>query len=601
MKALARLHCAARCASRVAILPGIAAILLAVGCLAWAGQGAPGKQAPRATKASLGPDKIDPQDSAACMDCHSDIQGRFPAVKQSALADSPHKDLKCQDCHASIDAAPHTAAMLSDKASCGNCHEDESNAYRLSSHSHADKVAGDHPTCVTCHADGDPHGVRHIKSMTRAEYALMCSECHAQADRMNRYGADPDAATSYNESFHGRAVLKFGNLKAAICSDCHGVHDVLPPNNPKARTNRANANTLCSKPACHPGANANFAMSGANHLRLMVKRGAVLHAVDLFFRILVAGMVLFLTGGVALDLRKKVFAKTPPRSGRSTALLTSVSFLGVCAALVLGAVNQVLSSAYCFAASVGVLLLAYLVFLATKRSRPMSQTSGETFQRFDAVHRWQHLALMVCFTALIATGLPLRFAQVDLLHRHYAYIGGLEGARIAHRIAAVAMILVGIWHVLDLLVRWKRQGFKLRSLTMLPNFKDVRDFIATTLSYVGLSRKEPRNDRFQFRQKMDYLAEYWGVPIMVLTGFVLWFPTYWGDRLPEQAVAIALVAHGWEATLAFCAIIVWHLYNEHFNPDSFPMSKVWLTGTMSREEMEREHPLELDRLDQKEH
>jgi len=67
--------------------------------------------------------------------------------------------------------------------------------------------------------------------------------------------------------------------------------------------------------------------------------------------------------------------------------------------------------------------------------------------------------------------------------------------------------------------------------------------------------------------------------------------------LPEQAVAVALVAHGWEATLAFSAIIMWHLYNEHFNPDSFPMSKVWLTGTLTREEMEREHPVELERIE----
>jgi hypothetical protein len=61
---------------------------------------------------------------------------------------------------------------------------------------------------------------------------------------------------------------------------------------------------------------------------------------------------------------------------------------------------------------------------------------------------------------------------------------------------------------------------------------------------------------------------------------------------------VALVAHGWEATLAFSAIIIWHLYNEHFNPDNFPMSKVWLTGTLSREHMEREHPIELERLDE---
>lgn len=531
------------------------------------------------------------------MECHSDAQDPFPAVRDKALAHSAHKSLKCQDCHSSIDAAPHTDEMRKDKPTCGNCHPDEQEAYSQSSHSHADKVAGDHPTCITCHSDKDPHAVRPIKQASRASTALLCSSCHEQTARMSRYGVDPDAVASYNESFHGKAVLKFGNLKAAICIDCHGVHDVLPPENPKAHTNPANGAKLCSKPACHPGANVTFAMSGANHLRLMVKRGPALHAIDLFFRILTGGMILFLTGGVALDLRKKVFSKTPPRSGRISALLTSLSFLGMVAALSVAAFNQVLQATYLFAGSVGILVLSYLVYFALRPKSADSVQAMRHYTRFDRIHRIQHAVLMVSFIMLISTGLPLRFAQVDLLHRPWAFIGGLEGARLIHRIGAVTLIAVWLWHVLDLLVRWKRQGFSFRSWTMLPNLKDVRDFIQTSMAYVGLSHAEPRYDRFQFRQKMDYLAEYWGVPIMVLSGFVLWFPIYWGNRLPEQAVAVALVAHGWEATLAFSAIIMWHLYNEHFNPDNFPMSKVWLTGTLSREDMEREHPVELERLD----
>jgi formate dehydrogenase subunit gamma len=39
------------------------------------------------------------------------------------------------------------------------------------------------------------------------------------------------------------------------------------------------------------------------------------------------------------------------------------------------------------------------------------------------------------------------------------------------------------------------------------------------------------------------------------------------------------------------------MYNAHFNPDAFPMSKSFYTGTMTREEMEREHPLELEDME----
>jgi hypothetical protein len=54
--------------------------------------------------------------------------------------------------------------------------------------------------------------------------------------------------------------------------------------------------------------------------------------------------------------------------------------------------------------------------------------------------------------------------------------------------------------------------------------------------------------------------------------------------------------HYFEAILATLAIIVWHFYFVIFNPDVYPMNLSWLTGHMSEEEMESEHPLELQRL-----
>jgi hypothetical protein len=38
------------------------------------------------------------------------------------------------------------------------------------------------------------------------------------------------------------------------------------------------------------------------------------------------------------------------------------------------------------------------------------------------------------------------------------------------------------------------------------------------------------------------------------------------------------------------------LYSVIFSPDVWPMSKVWLTGELTEEEMEHHHPLELEKL-----
>jgi hypothetical protein len=55
--------------------------------------------------------------------------------------------------------------------------------------------------------------------------------------------------------------------------------------------------------------------------------------------------------------------------------------------------------------------------------------------------------------------------------------------------------------------------------------------------------------------------------------------------------------HYYEAVLATLSIVVWHFYYTIFNPDVFPLSKTMVTGRISREEMERDHALELRALE----
>jgi len=68
---------------------------------------------------------------------------------------------------------------------------------------------------------------------------------------------------------------------------------------------------------------------------------------------------------------------------------------------------------------------------------------------------------------------------------------------------------------------------------------------------------------------------------------------------PKYVFDVFVAIHSYEAILAFLAIIIWHMYNVHFAPAAFPMSKVWLTGKISREQMMREHPLEYEALQKK--
>jgi hypothetical protein len=79
---------------------------------------------------------------------------------------------------------------------------------------------------------------------------------------------------------------------------------------------------------------------------------------------------------------------------------------------------------------------------------------------------------------------------------------------------------------------------------------------------------------------------------MIATGFMLWNPVATARFLPGQWIPAAQVVHGGEALLAILAVLVWHFYSVHLRHFNRSM---W-TGDMTEDEMEREHPLELEKI-----
>jgi formate dehydrogenase gamma subunit len=219
------------------------------------------------------------------------------------------------------------------------------------------------------------------------------------------------------------------------------------------------------------------------------------------------------------------------------------------------------------------------------------------FTRITLFQRIQHWVLLGSFSLLALTGLPMRFPDVGGLAAIYALIGGLRVARAVHRTAAVVMILDGLVHLVYVGTLLARSRFDWkRAWPMVPSWKDARDAFDTSLYYVGLRRTLPAYDRFNFREKFDYFAVFWGLPVMMFSGLVLWFPVFFGNRLPDLAIGIATIAHSDEAILAISAIAVWHMYNVHVSPGRFHRMKTWIDGRIRREEMIIAHPLEYERV-----
>ncbi|RJP73672.1 MAG: cytochrome b/b6 domain-containing protein [Candidatus Zixiibacteriota bacterium] len=226
----------------------------------------------------------------------------------------------------------------------------------------------------------------------------------------------------------------------------------------------------------------------------------------------------------------------------------------------------------------------------------MPKEEPEEFVRLSLNLRLQHVTMLTSIIALIITGLPLKFHEAGLSHFVINLLGGIESSAIIHRIAATALAFVGVFHVVyTILSKAGRRDF----LLLLPKLQDALDYVQQLKYYLGKSDQKPRFGRFSYIEKFDYWAVYWGMIIMIGSGSLLWFESVTMQFLPKFFLDIAKEAHSDEALLATLAIIIWHFYNVHLNPHKFPMSKTWITGKISKEEMLDEHPLEYEEIMQR--
>jgi cytochrome b subunit of formate dehydrogenase len=217
----------------------------------------------------------------------------------------------------------------------------------------------------------------------------------------------------------------------------------------------------------------------------------------------------------------------------------------------------------------------------------------QEFERLSLNQRIQHWLLIFSFVLLVVTGLPLRYWETAPAEKAIQWMGGIEMRGDLHRFGALMLIGLFIYHLFYVLFA-ERGAREFRGL--LFGKKDITDLVQMLKYYFGLAKEKPRFGRFSYLEKFEFFGVGWGSVIMIATGLALWYKELAMALLPKWALDLALVMHSWEALLAFLSIIILHMYNVHFNPSSFPMSKVWLTGRMTAHQMKEEHQLEYEQI-----
>lgn len=503
-------------------------------------------------------------EAEVCLKCHLDnpevrsivspttafISGYKESVHGHALSSGKLNAATCSDCHGSHDmkkgSDPTSSVFkMSIDKTCGNCHQDVREVYLSSEHGKAlHRGVISSPTCTDCHGEHKilPHDDPKSPIAPVNVSGQVCKPCHESVKLSEKYGVAGSRFETFSDSYHGLAS-KVGDVTVANCASCHGYHDIKNSSDPTSRVHKANLAKTCG--SCHPGANENFA-KGAVHVIAQSKEEPILYFVSTAYIILIVTIV----GGMffhnILDFFKKAKRQLMMRRG--------------------------------------------LI--------PHHQVSHRLYLRMTVSERIQHLSLMISFIVLVITGFMLRFPEawwVNVIREIMPFAFEIRG--LLHRIAAVVMILVSLFHLYYIFfVPRGKQLIK----DLLPVRKDIEDAIGVLKYNLGLSSVKPKFDRFSYIEKSEYWALIWGTFVMVITGFILWFDNTFMGLLTKLGWDVARTIHYYEAWLATLSILVWHIYFVIFNPDVYPMNLAWIKGTLTETEMEEEHPLELERIKREE-
>ncbi len=601
-----------------------------------------------------------------CLTCHgdatltSDVNGRQVNlhVDGGKLNHSIHGSMfTCVDCHKDVKGLVHEATPK--KISCADCHSDAQQAYSHSQHAKTTKSGSPAATCVDCH--GGAHevvGADDAKSpINRLNIPATCGKCHAQKFLMESNGVSAQPSVSYQDSVHGRAVAK-GSMKAAVCTDCHGSHEILAARDSKSPISKFNVPGTCGK--CHSQVQQTY--MGSIHGQAITRGNSMspvctdchgIHSIQSHKdpNSPVAEQNLSRDTCARCHEGVRLSKEFGVPGNRVSSYMDSYHGLATEGGSVVAAncsschgVHDILPSSdphstinhdhlqeTCGKCHQGVtqkFIYARVHLEDTAHSKDLGST----------VVRWVRI-IYITLIILVIGGMflhnaiiwrskliakrkmqnPLmtrmttnqRWQHLFLLTSFIVLV--ITGFALKFPESWIADVLAMSEHVRSIVHRvagvvlisagiyhvfylaLAREGRRMLR-DIMPYPRDAFDVWGTMLYYLGLSKKKPAFGRFNYAEKAEYWALVWGTVLMGLTGIMLWAKVSVGNLLARWWVDVATAIHYYEAILATLAIVVWHFYQVFFDPDVYPMNWAWWDGKMPVEHYKHEHALDTESL-----
>ena len=217
-----------------------------------------------------------------------------------------------------------------------------------------------------------------------------------------------------------------------------------------------------------------------------------------------------------------------------------------------------------------------------------------TFPRFSASQRWEHAVLLLCIAILLITGLPQKYNTSAWSQAIITSAARLNTIQQIHHITALVLTTLVLYHLgkaIYLIARRKLSG------DMLPTLQDVKDAWSMLLYLVYIKKQKPAFGKYNFEQKVTYWFLFFTIGIMLISGYIMWFPEVITRLLPGGVIPAALMAHSTEAIVTLIFIVLFHFYHVHLERLNLSIFSGWL----NEDDMRTYHALEYNRLLPKPH
>ncbi|HEY6194308.1 MAG TPA: cytochrome c3 family protein [Candidatus Eisenbacteria bacterium] len=599
-----------------------------------------------------------------CMMCHArkDLraaggQGRSMFVSEDQLSHSRHQKIACAQCHTgTTPSAQRPCSTVKPRVDCSTCHAAEVAIYQSSVHGKLAAIGSpDAPECTDCHGSHGILGHLETPSPTYARNVpVLCGSCHrtGQKAALRYKGSQTQILEHYEESIHGKGLLKSGLVVTATCADCHSPHGELPSADPASTVNRANVASTCAK--CHRGIYEQF-MGSVHASPAAAKQGRLPVCSDCHtahtigrtdrdsFRLTIMNQcgnchrqlaesyfetyhgkvskLGFLKTAKCYDCHgaHDIMPVADPRSHLSRANIVKTCqachpgsnrrFAGYLTHATHHDPRKYPALYFAFWGMTGLLVFTFLFaglhtlawLPRSLQYRKMLQASHALdspvhVRRFPKLYRNLHIMVISSFLALALTGMTLKFSYTPWAYWLSRVFGGFEAAGFIHRIGALVTFSYFGIHITDLIRRKSASGrswfaFITGPDGMMFSLTDLREMLGSLRWFLGRGPR-PEYGRWTYWEKFDYFAVFWGVAVIGLSGLLLWFPTFFTNFLPGWFLNLATIIHSDEALLAVGFIFTVHFFNTHFRPEKFPMDTVIFTGGIPLEEFKQDRPRE---------